>query len=77
MIFHVPPRNGGRIVEVAYAAPCDGMVVRRTHDRSDRTTIYHITRMLRDDVGDYWQREPRNRRWRPMKRKELEAYAVV
>ena len=77
MIFHVPPRNGGQIVEVAYAAICDSMVVRRTHDRSDCTTVYHITHMLRDDECEYWQREPSNRRWRPMTQTELEAYALV
>lgn len=76
MVFHVPPRNGGQIVEVSYAAHC-GVVIRKTHDRGDRTTVYHVSPMMRGDAGDYWNGSPRNRRWRLMTRKELEAYALV
>lgn len=76
MMFHIPPQNGGRIVEVAYAAK-DGKVFRRTFDQSDRTTVYHVSAQLMDDECDYWQREPRNQRWRKMTRKEREAYALV
>lgn len=76
MIWHVPPENGGRIVEVAYTAR-DGKVIRRTYDRSDRTTVYHISTRLMDDECDYWNHEPRNQRWRKMTRRELAQYDLA
>lgn len=40
--FHVPPRNQGQIVEVAYGADSAGLVFRRTLDRSDGSTRYAV-----------------------------------
>ena len=70
-VFHVPPRNQGQIVEVAYAyiAGTDE-VVRRIHDQSDGSMEYAVSKALADDEGDYWQREPRNKRWRTISREE-------
>lgn len=70
MTFQVPRRNQGQIVEVAFAAH-DGVVYMRVHDRSDRTTQYSVSRMLADDEGDYWNGEPRNKRWRTITASQL------
>lgn len=70
MTFHVAPRDQGQIVEVAYAATEDGRVIRCRYDRSDGTTEYHVSTMLRDDKGDYWDAPPANRRWRLLSAKE-------
>ena len=77
MNFITPPRCQGRIVEVSYAAPHDGTVIRRTHDRSDRTTVYHVSQLLIDDECDWWNHEPKNKRWRKLTRRELEAYGLA
>lgn len=76
MVFHVPPRNGGQIVEVSYAIK-DGIVFRKTHDMGDRTTVYHVSPMMRGDAGDYWNSAPLNRRWRLATLGELLEYALV
>lgn len=73
MTYHIAPQNQGQMVEVAYATTGDGRVVRRTHDKSDRTTRYAISRMLTGDEGDYWQTEPRNRRWTDITEGEADA----
>ena len=70
-IFHVPPENQGQIVEVAYAA-VGGHVVERTHDRSDGSTRYSVSKMLADDQGEYWNGAPRNKRWKPISERQFE-----
>lgn len=75
IMFHVPPRNQGQIVEVAYAA-VDGMVIQRVYDASDRSIDFYISKMLKDDEGDYWNGEPSNKRWRKMTNKELHQYGL-
>ena len=39
--FQTMPRDQGQIVEVSYACDAErGLLVRRSHDRSDRSTVY-------------------------------------
>ena len=39
--YHSDPRDHGQIAEVSYALDSDrGLLARRSHDRSDGTTIY-------------------------------------
>jgi hypothetical protein len=73
--FHVPPRNQGQIVEVAYAA-VDDHVIQRVYDASDRTTEFYVSKMLVDDQGDYWNGEPANKRWRRIKGQELRRFGL-
>jgi hypothetical protein len=70
IIFHVPPVNQGQIVEVAYGAS-NGVVIKRIHDRSDKTTSYYRSKMLASDYGDYWNSEPENARWKQIEIKEV------
>ena len=42
LTFLPPPRNQGQMIEVAYAGDYQGNVIKRVHDRSDRTTQYFI-----------------------------------
>lgn len=63
MKFHTAPRNQGQMVEYAYAA-ANGMVYRRITDRSNGSIRYAVSRMMRDDAGEYWQAIPKNKRWR-------------
>lgn len=69
--FHTPPHNQGQIVEVSYAL-VGSSVIRWTFDASDRTSTYAISQALRDDDGDYWNRTPRNRRWRNLDKAEVQ-----
>ena len=57
MKFHVPPANQGQIVEVAYGQT-DGIVYRRTTDRSDGSVSYECATADDNDEGDYWNGEP-------------------
>jgi hypothetical protein len=75
--FHTPPRCQGQIVEVSYGATEDGFVIRHSLDRSDNTESYQIARQLVSDQGDYWQAEPRNRRWRTMTAAEVKRYHLA
>ena len=50
LTFLTPPRNQGQMIEVAYAGDYQGNVVKRVHDRSDRTTEYFIAALD-------WERE--------------------
>jgi len=75
IVFHVPPRNQGQIVEVAYAA-VDGMVIQRVYDRSDRSINFSTSKMLKGDEGEYWNGEPSNKRWRRMTIEELRQYGL-
>lgn len=63
IVFHVPPANQGQIVFESYAAVGD-YVIRRRFDGSDRSDKYAIAKALAGDEGDYWNRAPRNKRWR-------------
>jgi hypothetical protein len=74
--FHCPPRCQGQIVAVSYGATDDGFVIRHSLDRSDRTESYQIARQLVSDQGDYWQAEPRNKRWRTMTPAEVKRYGL-
>lgn len=39
--YHMQPCDQGQIVDVSYAYDSErGLLVRRTHDRSDSTTVY-------------------------------------
>lgn len=54
MTMYISPRNQGQIVDVAYGW-IEGVLYRRTHDRSDRTTVWHRARPeasagVREDV---------------------------
>lgn len=62
LTMHIPPVCQGQIVEVAYGLHL-GTVYRRVTDRSDSSVEYARSRALADDEGDYWNREPGNRRW--------------
>jgi hypothetical protein len=75
--FHVPPRCQGQTVEVSYGTTEDGKVIRHSLDRSDRTESYQIARQLASDEGDYWQAEPRNKRWRTMTAAEVKRYGLA
>jgi hypothetical protein len=54
--YYMQPRDQGQIVEVSYACDPDrGLLVRRSHDRSDGTTVYaaaEIDESLEQD-GDF------------------------
>jgi len=50
--FHVPPINQGQIVEIAYMCAGDVML-KRIHDRSDRSTSYEIAEIGDDDWSWY------------------------
>lgn len=39
--FHTPPRNQGQIVDVSYTQ-IDGLVIRQTLDRSDRSVLCSV-----------------------------------
>ena len=71
MRFYTPPRNQGQIVEVSYGM-VDGWVIRCTYDRHDRTTVYARSKAHLSDEGDYWNREPRNVRWKQITESEFE-----
>jgi len=68
LVFHTPPRLQGPMIEVSYASDENG-VVRRTVDRSDRTTSYEWASW--DDFhGPFepWNEEPpgaARAEWRP------------
>jgi hypothetical protein len=68
--FHTPPENQGQIVEVSYTV-IDGIVIRRTFDRSERSTEYATSKARANDDGDYWNGEPENNRWRQVTAQEL------
>jgi hypothetical protein len=77
-MFYVSGRNQGQIVEVAYAA-CYGDVVRRVIDQSigigrPGRVEYAVSKMRADDEGDYWQTEPKNKRWRKITEAEAQRY---
>lgn len=55
--YHVPPECQGQIMERAYAMH-DGMMYRRSTDRSDRSVRYEARELL-DADPDPWNREPR------------------
>lgn len=77
LTFHVPPRNQGQMVEVAYAADFESnVVIQRVHDQSDRSVAYYISDMM-DDDGDYWNGAPPNKRWRMMTNDERQRYRLV
>jgi hypothetical protein len=61
--FHTPPRNQGQIVLVSYTQ-IDGIVIRKTYDQSDCSTRYHTSPARYDDLGEYWNGAPPNRRWK-------------
>ena len=68
--FHTPPRNQGQIVDVSYTQ-IDGIIIRRIHDRSDRSTAYATSPARADDEGDYWNGAPPNKRWKQVAAAEL------
>jgi hypothetical protein len=72
MTWHVMARDQGQIVEVAYAADCDGFY-RRMHDRSQgMANISYDYAAWDDDVGEGDSFEPWNGRlpdhgeWEPV-----------
>lgn len=77
MLFLTPPENAGQIVEVAYACTPEGLV-RRTHDKSDRSTTYAIAAIEGDDWDWYESYLPVNGEppvaldWQPLSEAELE-----
>ena len=75
MEFHVPPANGGQIVEVAYAME-DGMVFQCIYDASCRSVRFLVSKALVRDQGDYWNGAPANRRWRTLTAIELQPVAL-
>lgn len=74
--FYTTPANQGQATEVSYASTSSGLVVRRILDRSlglgnpERET-YAVSKIKKDDDGEYWQSEPSNARWKKV------AYAKV
>jgi hypothetical protein len=74
--FHTPPRNQGQIVEVSYTM-IDGQVIRKTYDQSDRSTEYAASAALAHDEGDYWNQEPRNKRWRKISADDVQRMIEV
>lgn len=59
--FDIPPENAGQIVEVAYGE-WDGVIYRRVHDRSDRTTeivAYEPPEDSAEGECQPWNEEPR------------------
>ena len=42
LLFHAPIEDQGQMVEISYAGLYDGTVLRRTHDRADRSTTYAV-----------------------------------
>lgn len=71
MTFHTPPKNQGQIVEVSYALIDGGIVIRKTHDRSNGKTEYAESAVLTSDEGDYWNVSPANKRWRKLSPREV------
>ena len=70
MNWITPPECQGRIVEVSYALRGD-KVLRRHFDRSDRSTCFFSSTVLTDDQCEWWNGEPRNKRWRRLSRREI------
>jgi len=59
--FVTPPGNQGQIVDVSYGLDNDAeVIVVRTYDASDRTTIYTAYRYPTDDDGSWapWNGAP-------------------
>jgi hypothetical protein len=50
LVFLAPPECQGQMIDVSYAGDANGNVVKRVHDRSDRTTEYFIAALD-------WERE--------------------
>lgn len=52
MTFLCPPEDQGQTVEVSYAGIHECRVLRRTHDRSDRSTTYDVADLDEEAEGD-------------------------
>lgn len=63
MNFIVPPENAGQIIENAYCLFGD-YVYKRVYSRATLNCIYFKSKALKNDEGDYWNRAPRNKRWK-------------
>ncbi|WP_455387506.1 hypothetical protein [Petrachloros mirabilis] len=73
--FHTPRANQGQIVTVSYAAAYP-YVICHTHDQSDNTHTWEISKMLEEDKEDYWNGAPPNKRWRKMTSGELASFGL-
>ena len=65
--FGVAPVDQGQMVEIAYAWLGDGRIVRRWHDRSDRTTSYDVSpgKVESDDEEPAYSAADNVRQWVP------------
>lgn len=52
MTFITPPGRQGQTIEVSFAGIAEGRVLRRTHDRSDRSTTYDVADLDAEAEGD-------------------------
>jgi mannose/cellobiose epimerase-like protein (N-acyl-D-glucosamine 2-epimerase family) len=59
MSFQIPPICQGQMVEVGYSCTAN-YIVRRTHDRSDRSTCYSVAEISDDDWEWYETYHPVN-----------------
>lgn len=62
--WHVPPECQGQIIEVAFGMADDGIVVRRTFDRSDRSVCYATAEL--EGEWDPWNGSPSGLDWTPL-----------
>jgi hypothetical protein len=60
MLFETPRENQGQIIEVAYACAGADYMIKRVHDRSDRTTSYYRATITESDWEWYETYEPCN-----------------
>lgn len=70
MEMHTPPECQGQTVNVSYGM-WGGYVYRHTHDRGDQSHSYARSVALIGDEGDYWDEEPKNRRWKSITEAEF------
>lgn len=70
--FHTPPKCSGQTVLASYGCDDNGFVYRKIIDQSDNAMTIDRSRMLMDDDGDYYNSEPRNKRWREIYRGKCE-----
>lgn len=76
--FFVCPKNRGQITEVAYSQD-DNVLIRRTYDSSDNTTVYEVAEDESDNGYDLWQEEPDidDDEWHAMTVAEAKAYGIA
>ena len=81
LTFHVPPKNQGQIVKVAYAVTEMGLV-RRIYDRNDQQEEYSIHKWTRalNKYDDPWNSSPpvspNSRWWKPLTRDQKKRLGI-